>query len=48
MLSSKKRKKLRNALKNFNFDKKFDPILEKRAEELSFGDFELLAQNVNS
>ena len=43
-----KRKKLRNALKNFNFDKKFDPILEKRAEKLSFSDFELLAQNVNS
>ena len=43
-----KRKKLRNALKNFNFGKNFDPILEKRAEELSFSDFELLAQNVNS
>ena len=43
-----KRKKLRNALKNFNFDRKFDSILEKRAEELSFNDFELLAQNVNS
>ena len=43
-----KRKKLRNALKNFNLDRKFDSILEKRAEELSFNDFELLAQNVNS
>ena len=43
-----KRKKLRNALKNFNFDRKFDSILDKRAEELSFNDFELLAQNVNS
>ena len=43
-----KRKKLRNALKNFNFDRKFDLILDKRAEELSFNDFELLAQNVNS
>ncbi len=43
-----KRKKLRNALKSFNFDKKFDSILEKRAEELSFNDLELLAQNVNS
>ena len=43
-----KRKKLRNALKNFNFDRKLDSILEKRAEELSFSDFELLAQNVNS
>ena len=42
-----KRKKLRNALKNFNFDKNFDIILDKRAEELSFNDFELLAQNVN-
>ena len=42
-----KRKKLRNALKNFNFDKKIDPILDKRAEELSINDFELLAQNVN-
>ena len=43
-----KRKKLRNALKNFNFDRKLDSILDKRAEELSFNDFELLAQNVNS
>ena len=43
-----KRKKLRNALKNFNFDRKFDSILDRRAEELSFNDFELLAQNVNS
>ena len=43
-----KRKKLRNALKNFNFDRKFDLILDKRAEELSINDFELLAQNVNS
>ena len=43
-----KRKKLRNALKNFNFDKNFDIILDKRAEELSINDFELLAQNVNS
>ena len=43
-----KRKKLRNALKNFNFDRNFDSILDKRAEELSFNDFELLAQNVNS
>ena len=43
-----KKKKLRNALKNFNFDRKFDSILDKRAEELSFNDFELLAQNVNS
>ena len=43
-----KRKKLRNALKKFNFDKNFDIILDKRAEELSFNDFELLAQNVNS
>ena len=42
-----KRKKLRNALKKFNFDKNFDIILDKRAEELSFNDFELLAQNVN-
>ncbi len=43
-----KRKKLRNALKKFNFDKNFDIILDKRAGELSFNDFELLAQNVNS
>ena len=43
-----KRKILRNALKNFNFDRKFDLILDKRAEELSINDFELLAQNVNS
>ena len=43
-----KRKKLRNALKNFNFDRKIDSILDKRAEELSINDFELLAQNVNS
>ena len=43
-----KRKKLRNALKNFNFDRKFDLILDRRAEELSINDFELLAQNVNS
>ena len=43
-----KRKKLRNALKNFNFDRKFNLILDRRAEELSINDFELLAQNVNS
>ena len=47
--SQRRRKILRNALKNLNLQDKFHhDIFSKRAEELSINDFELLAQNVNS